>query len=190
LTVTRRESTLLLILLGVASMGAWIWFTKSGQAMLTSGENVISSGVQKLADLSDSTLQLIAGFEKFSPVPYRDAGGWSIGYGYFMGPTPTIQNMDEPTAYAYLRDKAQTAADEIKASVQVPLSQNQFDALVSFVYNVGVSAFHNSTLLKKLNAGDFAGAIDEFARWNKSQGQVLAALVSRRNAEASLFANG
>lgn len=69
----------------------------------------------------------------------------------------------------------------------VPLSQNQFDALVSLVYNIGETAFSNSTLLKKLNAKDYQGAADQFPRWNKGGGQVLKGLVRRRADERDLF---
>ena len=67
------------------------------------------------------------------------------------------------------------------------LSQNQFDALVSFVFNVGANAFAHSTLLKKLKAGDFEGAADEFLRWNKAGGKVLRGLTVRRETERKLF---
>lgn len=71
--------------------------------------------------------------------------------------------------------------------VNVQLNQDQFDALVSFTYNCGEGNFESSTLRKKLNSGDFAGAANEFPRWNKAQGQVLAGLVRRRASEALLF---
>ena len=69
--------------------------------------------------------------------------------------------------------------------VTVPINQNQFDALVSFTYNCG--ALKSSTLLKKLNSGDYTGAANEFPRWNKSNGRVLSGLVKRRAAEQKLF---
>jgi hypothetical protein len=71
--------------------------------------------------------------------------------------------------------------------VKVPLTQNQFDALVSLVYNIGQTAFSNSTLLKKLNAKDYQGAADQFLRWNKGGGKVMKGLVRRREAERALF---
>ena len=69
----------------------------------------------------------------------------------------------------------------------VELTQGQFDALVSFAYNVGSRALSTSTLLKKLNAGDIKGAADEFLRWNKSGGKVMPGLTNRRKAERALF---
>ena len=71
--------------------------------------------------------------------------------------------------------------------VTVPVNQDQFDALVSFAFNVGANNLKSSTLLKKLNAGDFAGAAQEFQRWNKAQGRVLPGLTRRRACEALLF---
>jgi GH24 family phage-related lysozyme (muramidase) len=71
--------------------------------------------------------------------------------------------------------------------INVPVNQDQFDALVSFAFNVGANNLRNSTLLKKLNAGDFAGAAQEFQRWNKAAGRVLTGLTRRRACEALLF---
>jgi peptidoglycan hydrolase-like protein with peptidoglycan-binding domain len=80
--------------------------------------------------------------------------------------------------------------DAVRARVSVPLTQNQFDALVSFTFNVGAGAFGGSTLLKRLNAGDYAGGADEFGKWTKSGGKVFAGLVRRRTEEAALFRGG
>jgi len=71
--------------------------------------------------------------------------------------------------------------------VNVAINQNQFDALVDFAYNLGVKALEGSTLLKKLNAGDYAGAATEFPKWNKAGGKVLNGLTRRREAERALF---
>ena len=71
--------------------------------------------------------------------------------------------------------------------VKVPLTQNQFDALVSLTYNIGSGNFASSTLLKKLNAKDYQGAADQFPRWNKAKGKVLNGLTRRRAAERALF---
>jgi lysozyme len=77
--------------------------------------------------------------------------------------------------------------EQVNSIVKVPLKQHQFDALVSFVYNVGVGNLRSSTLLRKLNGGDYQGAALEFHRWNRSNGKVLTGLVRRRAAEALLF---
>ncbi|WP_423301192.1 lysozyme [Sphingobium salicis] len=76
---------------------------------------------------------------------------------------------------------------QVRALVKVPVSANQLGALVSFAFNVGVGALRSSTLLKMLNAGNYAGAAQQFARWDKAGGRVLAGLTKRRTAEAALF---
>ena len=80
-------------------------------------------------------------------------------------------------------------ARQVAAVVKVPLKQHQFDALVSFAYNVGIGNLKSSTLLRKLNQGDHAGAALEFHKWNRSNKKVLPGLVRRRAAEALLFQN-
>jgi len=77
---------------------------------------------------------------------------------------------------------------DVRKAVKVPLTDYQFDALVSFTYNCGSGALNKSTLLKKLNAGDFAGAAREFKKWNKAGGKELKGLTRRRNSEAVMFA--
>ncbi|MEG5623927.1 lysozyme, partial [Enterobacter hormaechei] len=76
---------------------------------------------------------------------------------------------------------------DVSRLVKVGLTQGQFDALVSFTYNLGARSLSTSTLLRKLNAGDYAGAADEFLRWNKAGGKVLNGLTRRREAERALF---
>jgi lysozyme len=75
----------------------------------------------------------------------------------------------------------------VNSLVKVPINQDQFDALVSFAFNLGAESLKTSTLLKKLNARDFAGAAQEFQRWNKAAGRVLPGLTRRRASEALLF---
>jgi GH24 family phage-related lysozyme (muramidase) len=75
----------------------------------------------------------------------------------------------------------------VAAAVKVPLNQNEFDALVSLAYNIGIAAFRRSTVLKRLNRGDRRGAAEAFGLWNKGGGRVLRGLVSRRKREAALF---
>jgi lysozyme len=86
----------------------------------------------------------------------------------------------------FLKDMAVFIA-AVNNFVKVPINQDQFDALVSFAFNLGADSLKNSTLLKKLNAGDFAGAAQEFQRWNKAKGKVLPGLTRRRASEALLF---
>ena len=185
--MTKRERNLFLFLLGVAGAGAWIYFTQSGRALIRSAGETVSTGVEKLADLTNSTLNLIKRFESFSEKPYPDARGWSIGYGHYMGAQPTMQIVSESQAYDMLRDDAQTATDAVRASVSVPLNQNQFDALVSLAYNIGASAFKNSTLVRLLNAGNYGGAAAQFSVWRKSNGSINTTLVTRRADEKRIF---
>lgn len=90
------------------------------------------------------------------------------------------------------RNKASLATAEraVKRHVRVLLSQEQYDSLVSFVFNVGEGAFLRSTLLRKLNAGDCTGAAAEFSKWNKAKGQILPGLVIRRAHEQKQFLKG
>lgn len=88
-----------------------------------------------------------------------------------------------------LKVDTQLRADQLTASLKAapPLNQNQFDALVSFVYNVGIENFRTSTLRSRVLAGDWVGAAAQFPRWNKSEGKVQPGLVTRRALEAELF---
>lgn len=138
--------------------------------------------------LSEAGLAAIAAREGFSATRYPDASGYSIGYGHFIKPTDAFSEpISEATARELLRRDADTAADAVRAYVTAPLFQNHFDALVSFVYNIGAGAFKRSTLLAELNVGDYEGAAAQFARWNISQGKTLAALTTRRADESRQF---
>jgi lysozyme len=138
--------------------------------------------------LSAAGLDAIARREGFSAKRYRDADGYSIGYGHFIKVGESFaEPMEQTTARMLLLHDSNTAADAVRAYVNVPLSQNEFDALVSFVYNVGAGAFRTSTLLRLLNAGDYSGAAAQFDRWNKSQGDILPALIARREQEKNQF---
>ncbi len=124
---------------------------------------------------------------------YRDAAGiWTIGYGHTAaaGPPVPVAGMAITAAEADTilgRDLARFEA-AVARLVTVALSQGEFDALVSFAFNVGEGALARSTLLKRLNAGDRAGAAAEFGRWNKAGGRVLAGLTRRRAEERAMFA--
>lgn len=137
--------------------------------------------------VSQRGIKFIAQKEGFSATPYPDAGGYSIGYGHFILPGERFTSITKAQAEALLTADVMKANDAIARLVKVPLTQNQHDALVSFIYNVGVGNFSGSTLLKKLNARDFVGAANEFGRWNKSRGTVLPALVMRREDEREVF---
>lgn len=111
---------------------------------------------------------------------------WTIGYGHTKN-VKAGQVITEAEADKLLRDDVSWVEDVLNTSVLVPLNQNQYDALGSFVFNLGGTNFRNSTLLKKLNTGDYEGAADELLRWNKQKGVVLKGLTIRRQKERELF---
>lgn len=141
---------------------------------------------------SDNGIAKIKQWEGFKKKAYRDGGGvWTVGYGHTSDENLTVTSttvISEEEAERLLRIDLREAEDAVNAYVKVPLNQNQFDALVSFTFNVGGSAFAKSTLLKKLNAGDYDAVPKELARWNKDNGKVVAGLTNRRAAEAGLWA--
>ena len=151
--------------------------------------------------LSRTTLvkKLIKQLEGFSATPYRDSAGyWTIGYGHKIipgdpyytvdtNPSGTIHSITEAEGDALLDQDMAPARNAVLAYSRVPLNENQIDALTSFVYNVGQNAFANSTLLRKLNDGDFNGAADEFMKWIHAGGKVVQGLVNRRATEKELF---
>jgi len=133
--------------------------------------------------------QFIAQQEGFQPQVYGDPTGHpTIGYGHLVTPGESFPNgLTREQALQLLRSDLQTRVTPYLGRVTVPLSQNQVDALGSFVYNVGGNNFTGSTLFSQLNAGNYAGAAGQFGQWIYSNGQVLPGLVSRRGAEAALF---
>lgn len=143
---------------------------------------------------NDAGLALIKEFEGFMPRWYRDpVGVMTIGYGhtdsaghprYADDKDLTITKSDATIILA--RDLGQYER-AVAESVKVPLNENQFAALASFTYNLGPGNLRSSTLLRKLNMGDYAGAAGEFGRWNKAGGKTLAGLTRRRAAERALF---
>lgn len=142
----------------------------------------------------EKSKQLIKRVEGFSKTAYKDADGYSIGYGHFIVNGDNIANGDtitETYAETLLDNDMDIAHDVIARYVKVGLNPNQYAALMSFVYNIGEPQFSDSTLLKRLNSGDFAGAANEFDRWNKTtingQKVVSKSLVNRRLIEKNLF---
>lgn len=131
--------------------------------------------------------------EGFSSPPYHKKGDRpTIGYGstfYEDGRAVTLNDppITEEEATRLVLATLGKYEDAVNKGVKVSINQNQFDALVDLAYNIGCGAFLGSTLLKKLNAGDFAGAAAEFGKWNKAAGVVLAGLVTRRRNERLLF---
>lgn len=140
---------------------------------------------------SERCYDLIKEFEGCRLTAYPDpaTGGdpWTIGVGHTGPEVKSGMTISQSIADAYLVKDAEHAADTIKRAVTVPLKQQQFDALVSFVFNVGSGNFLKSTLLRKLNAGDYLGASLQLLKWSKAAGKEMPGLVRRRAAEQSLF---
>lgn len=117
-------------------------------------------------------------------------GTLTIGIGHTGTDVHPGMEITEEEARELLRRDLQSFETAVNRAVKVPLSQNQFDALVSFAFNVGVGNFRSSTLLKKLNTGDYASVPKELMKWTKSKGKEMKGLVNRRSAEAGLWAKG
>jgi lysozyme len=129
---------------------------------------------------------LIQGFEKLALTAYQDQGGiWTIGWGHVNSGIRAGDKCSPEQADAWFEQDVQRAVLAVSDTINVPLTQNQFDALVAFTYNVGATAMAHSTLIKLLNQG--RPAAGEFAKWNKVNGQPSAGLTRRRDAECKLF---
>lgn len=135
----------------------------------------------------EKAIDLIKKYEGFSARPYKcPAGVLTIGYGRTIDVRP-YEITTEEAETIWLDKYVKTIADQILAIVKVELSNNQICALIDFVYNLGIGNFKSSTLLKKINQGDFSAAANEFLKWNKAGGIVLKGLENRRIAERMLF---
>jgi len=138
-------------------------------------------------NISQEGISLIKKFEGCELEAYQCAAGvWTIGY----GSTKDVKEGDTLTqkeADNLLLHEMQEYEGYIKELVKVPLKQNQFDALVSWVFNLGPANLKTSTMLKFLNAGDYHLIPSQIKRWNKASGKVLEGLIRRREAEALMF---
>lgn len=141
---------------------------------------------------SDKGIALIKQFEGCRLTAYQDSVGvWTIGYGWTRPvdgvPVRAGMTIKQEMAERLLKTGLVGYEADVSRLVKVPLSQGQYDALVSFTYNLGARSLSTSTLLNKLNARDYTGAANEFLRWDKAGGKVLAGLTRRREAERALF---
>ena len=160
----------------------WIWYDMAPAELMpkdyTEDENV---------ETSENGIELIKEFEGRRLVAYQDSVGvWTIGYGH----TKTAHEgrlIIKSTADRLLTEDLAEFEEYVNAFVEVPLTQNQFDAFVSWTFNLGPGNLQESTLLKKLNQGLYDEIPAEIRRWNKAGGEVLEGLVRRREAEAELF---
>lgn len=145
--------------------------------------------------VNDATIALIKSHEGLRLKAYADPGyGWdvaTIGYGHTSAAgglkvTPGL-TITDAEAETILRRDLEVVEARVRSLVKMPITDNQFGALVSLAFNIGGRAFADSTLLRLLNAGDYAGAAGQFKRWNKSNKKVLKGLTRRRADEAALF---
>ena len=138
---------------------------------------------------SQNGIERIKSFESFQAKAYTcPAGKLTIGYGHVILPDEDLGHVTvtERGAEDLLKEDLEGAEQAVNRA-NLKIDQDQFDALVSFVFNVGVGAFQGSTLLKRIRVGDMQGAADEFLKWNHGGGKVLAGLTRRREVERQLF---
>jgi len=137
---------------------------------------------------SDQGLALTEQFEGLQLTAYQDpVGVWTIGYGHTGADVqPGLTITQEQASDLLLQDVAGAVA-AVNRLVTIPLTQNQFDALVDFTFNVGQGNLASSTLLRELNSGNTEGAAAQFLVWVYAKGVELPGLVTRRQAEAALF---
>lgn len=163
--------------------------TKTWNALLNNSEG-------KYQTISQNGIKFIQSFEGFSSKAYDDGVGvWTIGWGTTRYENCTkVKRGDSITverAVELFMHDLSGFESAVRRSAKVPLNQNQYDALVSFTYNVGIGALQGSTALRKLNSGDYQGAANALLSWNKGRvnGKLveLKGLTRRRNAERDLF---
>jgi GH24 family phage-related lysozyme (muramidase) len=145
-----------------------------------------------MADVNQAGLKLIQVYEGLRLDAYRDAVGiWTIGYGHTsMAGKPEVVaglRISRAEAASILARDVETFARGVAAAITAHLNDNQFSALVSFAYNVGLGAFRSSSVLRAVNSGDFAAVPRRLNLWTKAGGRVLQGLVKRRAAEGQMF---
>ncbi|MGR2920795.1 lysozyme [Acinetobacter sp. 1125_18A] len=143
-------------------------------------------------DISENGFQIIREFESFQPKAYLDTGGiWTIGYGTIKYPKGVrVAKGDictQAQAEMWLKNDCKWVDACLDKYVKVPVTQNQFDALASLVYNIGETAFVKSTLLSVLNQSSYKLAAEQFDRWVYDNGKKIQGLVNRRKKEKELF---
>lgn len=148
--------------------------------------------VTGLLDISENGYAIIREFEGFRSTAYKDTGGvWTIGFGTIRYPNGVkVKQGDTCTraqAEKWLKNDSLWVDACLDKHIKVKVSQNQFDALSSFVYNVGETAFAKSTMLKTINSNDLVGAASQFDRWVYDNGRKIDGLVNRRAKEKALF---
>lgn len=143
---------------------------------------------------SPQIIEYLKNKERLRLESYQDAAGlWTTGYGHLIKPgepyypNGPVRHITKTQAEIIFAKDLVAPTRCVNALVQAPLSQNQFDALVSLVFNIGCGNFASSTLLRKLNLLDYKGAADEFPKWRMAKGVILAGLETRRKEERQIF---
>jgi len=149
--------------------------------------SISSPNFGETMNISQNGLELIKHFEGCELEAYKCAAGvWTIGYGHIK---TAEEGMVISQSYAdeLLEGEIVEYEDYVNTAVTAPLSQDQFDALVSWTFNLGNGNLNASTMLKVLNRGEYEEVPNQMKRWNKAGGKVLEGLIRRREAEANLF---
>jgi lysozyme len=140
-------------------------------------------------EISSEGISLIKKFEGCELEAYKCAAGvWTIGYGHTKDVTEGME-ITQAEAETMLKEELLDYCNYVDMYVQVPLEQNQFDALVSWTYNLGPTNLKSSTMLKVLNTGKYEDVPEQIKRWNKANGKMLDGLIRRREAESLMFQN-
>lgn len=138
-------------------------------------------------EASDNCLDLIRHFEGLRLDSYCCPGGiWTIGYGHTGGIMPG-QSISREYAEQLLAEDVAKFAEQVELLLKRPVTQQQFDSLVSLAFNIGITALASSTLIRMLNEGRDDDAVLQFSRWMQAGGKILPGLVARRRAEADIF---
>lgn len=172
---------------------AWLNWTLGSIFALYLFVKYTDTGKAIMQKISDAGLTMIAEFEGFSEQAYNDPPGsskWSIGFGHQIQPGEPYmtENITVEKGRQLLAIDTANAQAIVKSTITRPLTTKQFDALTSFVFNIGGGAFKNGTVPQKINAGDFKGAAETMRKYVNAGGVVNQALVKRREEEASTFA--
>ena len=143
-------------------------------------------------NIDQKGIELLKEFEGLRLTAYQDSGGlWTIGIGTirYEDGTPVKKGdvITKERSEELLLHEVSKSVQAVNDYISVELTQNQFDALVSFTYNLGIGALKNSTLRKKVNVKDFDGAAKEFLRWCNVNGKMIPGLLKRRTKESFLF---
>lgn len=142
--------------------------------------------------ISSSGVNKIKRYEQLKLKPYKDVGGkWTIGWGHLIKPDEDYLmhpgGITEAKAEQLIQQDLAYTESAINSYVKVPINGNQYDALVSFVFNIGITAFKESTLLNLINQGKYSDAALQFGRWKYAGGEIVQGLINRRIEEQQTF---